>query len=107
MGYAVEINLDYTRLPNGDGRGIWADIDRAMRAAGFRQEGRRFVADLPPELASRLARRALEGLEARRRAEGLHLYRYLKEFYGYPTACAVNLMAPAAEGIEVREVTTA
>lgn len=102
MLYTIEVDLNYDNHPHDEVHEILNRLRRKLITAGFRGDGRRFTINLPPTEARQLARRSMEQLEHRLYGEGRSLYRYVREFYGYPTTCADNLLLPPASAIEVR-----
>ncbi|NIR28494.1 MAG: hypothetical protein GWN84_04040 [Gammaproteobacteria bacterium] len=101
--YAVVINLDYERYPDRQCSLLWREIEVRMVAAGFRCDGRIFTIDRPADEACRLAREAIESVEAHLDFHRRRIYNYLREFYGFDLACATDLTLPPAEGIELEE----
>ncbi|MDR9436225.1 MAG: hypothetical protein RI563_05070 [Thiohalophilus sp.] len=101
MLYTIEVDLDYDNHPHNEVHDIWNRLRRVLLAAGFHSDGRRFTINLPPTKARQLARRSMERLEHNLCKESRSLYRYVREFYGYPTTCADNLLLPPACAIEV------
>ncbi|MDZ7805291.1 hypothetical protein [Thiohalophilus sp.] len=102
MFYTIEVELDYDTHPYEETQNIWDCLHRELLAAGFRADCNRFTIHLPQQKARQLARRSMEQLEHQLRQEGRSLYHYLREFYGYPTNCADNLLLPPTSTIEVR-----
>lgn len=102
MRYAVVINLDYGTQDHATLGLLWQQITDRMLEAGFRRDGRTFTIDLPEPQAIQLAGRVIEDLEARLERYHEHVYRYLKDFYGYPLGCTTNLLVPGATGVEVQ-----
>jgi len=100
MRYAVEVHLDYVTHPPEEVHQVWEQIRHAMTEAGFREEGRRFVSNMAPPRAASVAYAVMEGLDSSHGDESI--FRYVKEFYGYPADCASNLMVPPLDRIEVR-----
>lgn len=101
MPYAVEINLDYEHHPPELCAEFWNLIRLGMLQAGYRSEGRRFVIDLPESQACALARRVIERIEADLGYHAGHLHRFMKDFYGYDTACTTDLMSRSARAVMV------
>lgn len=104
MTYAVVINLDYEHDTYENCRFLWGEIQSRMVKAGFWLDGRRFVINLPNREAAELARAVIEGIEQNRDFSHKRIYNHLRDFYGYDTACAQNLMVPPASSIQVREM---
>ena len=102
MFYTIEVDLDYDSHPCNEVHDILNRLRRVLLAAGFHGDERRFTINLPPTEARQLARRSMEQLEHNLCREGRSLYRYVREFYGYPTICADNLLLPPSCAIEVR-----
>ena len=103
MPYAIVINLDHDLHPDDVCRFLWNEIAEKMLDAGFRLDGRSFVTSAPPAEAQRQARAAIESLESHLEFHRKRIYKYIKEFYGYPTEARTNLLVPPLEGIEVEE----
>ena len=74
-----------------------------MLEAGFLRDGRTFTTHLGEKAACELARSVIEGIEGHLEYHRKHVYRYLKDFYGYDVACTTNLLLPPAEDITVEE----
>lgn len=102
MLYTIEIDLDYDNHPHSEVHDIWNRLRRVLLSAGFHSDGRRFTINLPPTEARRLARHSMEQLENNLCEESRSLHCYVREFYGYPTTCADNLLLPPTCAIEVR-----
>ena len=102
MLYTIEVDLDYGNHPSEEVHVILNRLRRKLITAGFRDDGRRFTINLPPIEARQLARHSMEQLEQCLHEEGRSLYSYIREFYGYPTTCADNLLLPPTCAIEVR-----
>lgn len=103
MTYAIVINLDHDSHPEHVCHFLWNEIKEKMLAAGFRRDGRMFVINLPPPEACRLARAAIDSIEDHLEYHRKHLYKYLREFYGFPLEARVNLLVPPLDSIEVKE----
>jgi len=101
MFYTIELALDYDSHPYHEVNAIWHELHKAFLLAGFHADGRRFTINLSPQQARRLARRTMDQQACRLGREGKSLYRYLREFYGYPTTCAENLLVPPSSSIEI------
>ena len=101
MSYAVVINLDYENNPEDICQEIWDSIKARMFEAGFRLDNRVFIINRGQEEACELARRVVEGMEGHLEFHRKHVYRYLKDFYGYDMAHTVNLLVPSSGDIEV------
>lgn len=99
MSYAIVVNLDYENNLDEVCQEIWDAIKKAMLAAGFRLDNRVFIINREDKEACELARRVIEGLEAHLDFDKKHVFRYLKDFYGYAMDCTVNLMVPSNEDI--------
>lgn len=102
MNYTIEFDLDYDGHPYQEVQEIWHSLRNTLITAGFRARGRRFTINLAPAQARQLTRRSIEQLAARLRQQDKSLYRYIREFYGYPSHCSDNLLLPPTEAIEVR-----
>jgi hypothetical protein len=103
MPYAIVINLDHDLHPDDVCRFLWNEIAERMLDVGFRIDGRSFVMNAPPEEACRLARETIESIESHLEFHRKHIYKYIKEFYGFPTDARTNLLVPPLGDIEVDE----
>ena len=99
MSYAVVINLDYESNPEDVCQEIWDSIKKAMLAAGFRLDNRVFIINREDKEACELARGVIEGMEAHLDFDQKHVFRYLKDFYGYAMDNTTNLLIPSNEEI--------
>ncbi len=95
MSYAVVINLDYENNSEEACQEIWDVIKERMLHAGFRLDNRVFIINREDKAASDLARSVIEGLEAHLDFDKKHVFRYLKDFYGYDMECTTNLLVPS------------
>jgi hypothetical protein len=95
MSYAVVINLDYENNSEEACQEIWDVIKERMLNAGFRLDNRVFIINREDKAASDLARSVIEGLEAHLDFDKKHVFRYLKDFYGYDMECTTNLLVPS------------
>ncbi len=95
MSYAVVINLDYENNSEEACQEIWDVIKERMLNAGFRLDNRVFIINREDKAASDLARSVIEGLEAHLDLDKKHVFRYLKDFYGYDMECTTNLLVPS------------
>lgn len=102
MLYTIEIDLDYDNHPHDEVHAVLNRLRHVLLAAGFHGDRRRFTINLAPTEARQLARRSMRQLEDDLCDESRSLYRYVREFYGYPTTCADNLLLPPTCAIEVR-----
>jgi hypothetical protein len=103
MTYAIVIDLDHDSHPEHVCAFLWNEIKEKMLASGFRCDGRMFVINLPPPEACQRARAAIDSIEDHLEYHRKHLYKYLREFYGFPLEARVNLLVPPIESIEVKE----
>lgn len=103
MSYAIVINLDYENNSEELCQEIWEAIKARMLTAGFRLDNRVFMTKLPQKEACDLARSVLEGLEAHLEFHRKHVFRFLKDFYGYDMEHTRNLLVPDTDEIVVRE----
>jgi len=103
MPYAIVINLDHDVHPDDVCRFLWNEIAEKMLEAGFRIDGRSFVINAPPREACRLARAVIDSMESHLDFHRKHIYKYIKEFYGYPAEARTNLLLPPLDQIEVDE----
>ena len=101
MAYAIVINLDYENNSEEACQEIWDVIKLGMLEAGFRLDSRVFVINRENKEAADLARSVIEGMEAHLDFDKRHVFRYLKDFYGYDMVHTRNLMVPGADDIEV------
>lgn len=101
MSYAIVINLDYENNSEDECQEIWNVIKQRMFDAGFRRDNRVFMINREHKEASNLARSVIEGMEAHLDFDKKHVFRYLKDFYGYDMECTTNLLVPSSEDIEV------
>jgi hypothetical protein len=104
MLYTIEFDLDYDTHPGDEVRAVGNALRAALLRSGFRADGRRFRINRPPHLARQLARQTMEEVAQRLARQGRSLYRYIRDFYGYPSTCADNLLLPPTDTIEVRNV---
>jgi hypothetical protein len=103
MSYAIVINLDYENNQEDLCQEIWDEIKNRMLAAGFRLDNRVFMIKLEQKAACDLARSVIEGLESHLEFHKKHVFRYLKDFYGYDMEHTRNLLVPDTDEIEVSE----
>lgn len=103
MTYVVVINMDYVNHPQGEMTELWTEIKRRMLEAGFIRDGRTFTIHRSEREACGVARDVVERLATDLDRPHKHIYRYLKDFYGYDLACTTNLMVPPTEEIRVEE----
>lgn len=103
MSYAIVINLDYENHPPEICSELWNVIKLGMLQAGFNCEGRRFIINQPEHQACDLARQVIDDIEAHLEYHRKHLYRFMRDFYGYDTAATKNLLVPGIDNVEVRE----
>lgn len=101
MGYAIVINLDYENNTKEVCQEIWDVIKLGMLEAGFRLDSRVFVINREPKEAAKLARGVIEGIESHLDFDKKHVFRYLKDFYGYDMTHTRNLLVPGSDEIEV------
>lgn len=99
MSYAVVINLDYENNSEEACQEIWDVIKERMLNAGFRLDNRVFIINREDKAASDLARSVIEGLEAHLDFDKKHVFRYLKDFYGYDMDHTTNLLVPNSDDI--------
>jgi hypothetical protein len=101
--YAIVINLDYENHPPEICSELWNVIKLGMLQAGFVCDGRRFIISQPEHRACELARGVIDDLEDHLEYHRKHLYRFMRDFYGYDTEATRNLLVPGGkEQIEVR-----
>lgn len=102
MTYAIVINLDYEHHPPELCSELWNVIKFGMLKAGFTSDGRRFISGLTERQACEKARRVIDDIEDHLEYHRRHLYRFMREFYGYDTAATTNLLVPDDARKEVR-----
>ena len=102
MPYAIVINLDYENHPPQLCAELWNVIKLGMLQAGFQCDGRRFISILPEQMACSRARRVIDDIEDHLEFHRKHLYRFMRDFYGYDTDATTNLLVPGTDQIEVR-----
>lgn len=99
MSYAIVINLDYENHSENVCQEIWDTIKERMLSAGFRLDNRVFITRREDKEACELARSVIEGLEEHLDFDKKHIFRYLKDFYGYAMDHTTNLLVPSNEDI--------
>ncbi len=104
MAYSIVINLDYDSHPAETCQFLWAEIKECMVTAGFHADGRRFTINLPSEEACALARKVIDSLEDHLEYHSKHIYKYMKDFYGFPAEQRTNLLLPPISSIQVEGV---
>lgn len=102
MAYAIVINLDYENQPSELCSELWNVIKLGMLQAGFCCDGRRFITNLTERQACDRARQVIDDIEGHLEYHRKHLYRFMRDFYGYDTAATTNLLVPGNEEIDVR-----
>ncbi|MDY6978411.1 MAG: hypothetical protein SV201_00905 [Pseudomonadota bacterium] len=102
MHYTIEFDLDYGNQPESELHDIRNLVRARLLSAGFRSDGRRFTIKRPPAQARELARQTIEQLAKHLATRDQDLYHYVRDFYGYPTTCAENLLVASPDAIEVR-----
>jgi hypothetical protein len=102
MPDAIVINLDYENHPPELCSELWNVIKFGMLQAGFASDGRRFISNLTERQACERARRVIDDIEDHLEYHRKHLYRFMRDFYGYDTAATTNLLVPDYEDIEVQ-----
>lgn len=102
MAYAIVINLDYENHPPELCSELWNVIKFGMLKAGFTSDGRRFISNLTERQACEKARRVIDDIEDHLEYHRKHLYRFMRDFYGYDIAATTNLLVPDYEKIEVK-----
>jgi hypothetical protein len=95
MSYAIVINLDYESNSEDACQEIWDVIKQRMLDAGFRLDNRVFIINREHKEACDLARAVIEGMEAHLDFDKKHIFRYLKDFYGYDMEHTTNLLVPS------------
>lgn len=101
MSYAVVINLDYENNQEDVCQEIWDVIKQRMIDTGFRLDNRVFIINRDSKEGSKLARGVIEGMESHLDFNEKHVFRYLKDFYGYDMECTTNLLVPNSDDILV------
>jgi len=97
MRYAIVINLDYETFFADDCRFVWNNIKTEMMEAGFILDKRLFTIDRDGKEAGELARDVIENLNQSRKLQGVDIYSYMRDFYGYDHSEAVNLLLPTTD----------
>lgn len=101
MSCAIVINLDYENNSEEVCQEIWDGIKLKMLEAGFRLDNRVFIINRPQNESCQLARNVIEGLEEHLDFDKKHVFRYLKDFYGYDMNHTENLLVPKSDDILV------
>lgn len=101
MSYAIVINLDYENNSEQICQEIWDVIKARMLLAGFRLDNRVFISSREDKEASELARSVIEGMEEHLEFDKKHIFRFLKDFYGYSMDLRTNLLIPSNDDILV------
>lgn len=99
MSYAIVVNLDYENNPEDACQEIWDIVKQRMLEAGFRLDNRVFIINREQEDACELARAVVEGMEEHLDFDKKHVFRYLKDFYGYDLDHTTNLLVPSSGDI--------
>ena len=99
MSYAIVINLDYEHNSEESCQEIWDAIKKTMLKAGFRLDNRVFIINREDREACELARDVIDGMEAHLDFDKKHVFRYLKDFYGYSMEHTTNLLVANNEDI--------
>jgi len=99
MSYAIVINLDYDNNLDNECQEIWDAIKQRMLDAGFRLDNRVFIINREHKDAYNLARGVIEGMESHLDFDKKHVFRYLKDFYGYDMDHTTNLLVPDSDDI--------
>ncbi len=101
MRYAIVINLDYETFYADDCRLVWSKIKQEMLEAGFIMDKRLFTIDSPEKEACELAREAIDNLSDSRKLQGVDVFSYVRDFYGYDHSDSVNLLMPTSDSFLV------
>lgn len=104
MHYTIEFDLDYGNHPDAELQEIRNLVRMRLLAAGFRSDGRRFTIKRPPAQARAIARQTMERVARHLAMRGQSLYCYVRDFYGYPTTCAENLLVASPDAIVLENV---
>lgn len=104
MRYDIIINLDYQSHQHQEVKKLYLALQRAMLEKGFVMDGRRFTIDCEPADAQRLAREAVDAVEATYQEQGASIYPWINEFFGFAPESVSNLLLPPAEEIHVEEL---
>ena len=99
MSYAIVINLDYDNNLDNECQEIWDVIKQRMLDAGFSLDNRVFIINREHKDACNMARGVIEGMEAHLDFDKKHVFRYLKDFYGYDMDHTTNLLVPNSDDI--------
>lgn len=102
MAYAIVINLDYDNHPPAICSELWNVIKLGMLQAGFKCDGRTFTTNQTEKQACARAQKVIDDLEGHLEYHNKHLYRFMKDFYGYDTAATTNLLVPSSIEIDVQ-----
>lgn len=94
MSCAIVINLDYENNSEEVCQEIWDGIKLKMLEAGFRLDNRVFIINRGQKESCELARGVIEGIESHLDFDKKHVFRYLKDFYGYDMSHTMNLLIP-------------
>lgn len=101
MSCAIVINLDYENNPEKVCQELWEGIKDKMLEAGFRLDNRVFILNRGQKETYDLARKVIEEMEAHLEFDEKHVFRYLKDFYGYDMEHTANLLVPSHDDILV------
>lgn len=101
MSYAIVINLDYLSHQKKDCNFVWNLIKKDMLNAGFILDKRLLVSKSTQNEACHVARNVIEQLNSSKKMQGVDVYSYLKDFYGYDHSDSVNLLLPDSDGFVV------
>lgn len=94
MAYAIVINLDYENHPVALCAELWNVIKYAMLQAGFESDGRRFITNLTERQACLKACAVIDEIEDHLEYHRKHLYRFMRDFYGYDIDATTDLLRP-------------
>lgn len=106
MKTAIIINLDYETQPSVKCRQLWTSIEARMTAAGFVKTSRRFVTPADCATACRLAKEAMDSIEADYRKSGQSTAPLIRDFYCVPCDQITDLLAAPPQAIEVDMMAT-
>ena len=101
MSCAIVINLDYESNSEKECQEIWEGIKKKMLEAGFRLDNRVFIINREQKATCELARSVIESMEEHLDFNEKHIFRFLKDFYGYDLEHTMNLLIPSNDDILV------
>lgn len=103
MSYAIVINLDYVSQAKENCAYVWKIIKQNMINSGFILDKRLLISKKTKLEACQAAREVINNLNTCNQLNGIDVYSYLKDFYGYDHSNSVNLLLPDEDGIIVED----